>query len=74
MTVQKDLIRYVNTGEKTITRRELNTLADQYLIKYLREESILSRTIDDQHAKQIINYLSPTSVGHHLGKTTKTLH
>jgi hypothetical protein len=38
------------------------------MIKYLREELILSRTIDDHHAKRIIHYLSPTSVSHHLGK------
>ena len=67
LTVQKDLILYSNSGNRTITRQELNNLTDQYLIKYLREELILSRTIDDYQAKTIINYLSPTSVSHHLG-------
>jgi len=37
-------------------------------MKYLREEFILSRTIDDNDAKKIIKFLSPTSVTHHLGK------
>jgi len=68
LAVQQDLIRYLNSGDRTITRQQLNTLTDQYMIKYLREELILSRTIDDHHAKIIINYLSPTSVSHHLGK------
>jgi intermediate cleaving peptidase 55 len=67
LTVQKDLIRHLNSDNRTITRQQLNTLTDQYLIKYLREELILSHTIDDYHAKRIINYLSPTSVSHHLG-------
>lgn len=68
LTVQKDVIQYLNTEEKTTTRRQLNALTDQLMIKYLREELILSRTLDDQQAKKIINYLSPTSVSHHLGK------
>ncbi|CAF1349544.1 unnamed protein product [Adineta steineri] len=67
LTVQKDLIKYLNSGDKFITRGKLNILTDQYMIKYLREEFILSRTIDDDHAKRIINYLCPTSVSHHLG-------
>lgn len=74
LTVQKDLIQHLNTEEKTITRRQLNALTDQYLIKYLREELILSRTIDDQHARTIIKYLSPTSVSHHLGSKTRPIH
>ncbi|CAF3392688.1 unnamed protein product [Rotaria socialis] len=41
--------------------------ADQYMIKYLREESILLRTIDDHYAKNIIRVLCPTGVSHHLG-------
>lgn len=68
LTVQKDVIQYLNTEEKTTTRRQLNALTDQLMVKYLREELILSRTLDDQQAKKIINYLSPTSVSHHLGK------
>ncbi|UJR10043.1 hypothetical protein I4U23_014265 [Adineta vaga] len=67
LTVQKDLIKYLNSGDKTISRSKLNILADQYMIKYLREESILSRSIDDLHAKTIVNYLCPTSASHHLG-------
>ena len=68
LTVQKDVIQYLNSEEKTTTRRQLNALTDQLMIKYLREELILSRTLDDHRAKEIINYLSPTSVSHHLGK------
>lgn len=72
LTVQKELIQYfVKSEEKDISRAKLNTLADELLVKYLREELILSRTIDDHHAKRIINYLSPTSVSHHLGKFPK---
>ena len=68
LTVQKNLIEYLNSGDKTISREKLNTLSDQYMIKYLREEFILSRTIDDYQAKRIVNFLCPTSVSHHLGK------
>jgi Xaa-Pro aminopeptidase len=67
LTVQKDLISYFHSGDQTISREKLNILADQYMIKYLREELILSRTIDDNQAKRIIKFLSPTSVSHHLG-------
>ena len=66
--MQKDLIHYLNSGDKSISREKLNILSDQYMIKYLREELILSRTIDDGHAKRIVNFFCPTSVSHHLGK------
>jgi hypothetical protein len=41
------------------------------MVKYLREELILSRSLNDHQAKRIVNYLCPTSVGHHLGKIKK---
>ncbi len=50
-----------------ISKEKLNLLTNEYIIKYLREELIFSRKIDDNHAKRIINFLSPTSVTHHLG-------
>ena len=67
LTVQKELIEYLNSGERNIAREKLNMLSDELLIKYLREEMILSRTIDKYQAKRIIDYLSPTGVSHHLG-------
>ena len=68
LTVQKDLINHLNSRSKLISREKLNRLAEQFMIKYLREELILSKTIDDYHAARIINFLCPTSVSHHLGK------
>jgi len=67
LTVQKELIEYLTSGERNIAREKLNMLSDELLIKYLREEMILSRTIDKYQAKRIIDYLSPTGVSHHLG-------
>ncbi|CAF0860779.1 unnamed protein product [Adineta ricciae] len=67
LTVQKDLIGYFSSGDKSISRSKLNAVADQYMIKYLREEFILSRSIDERDAKRIVNDLCPTSVSHHLG-------
>ncbi|CAF2975117.1 unnamed protein product [Rotaria sp. Silwood2] len=67
LTVQKDLIQYLNSADTTRSREKLNALADQYMIKYLREENILSKTIDEYYAKNIIHVLCPTGVSHHLG-------
>ncbi|CAF1028482.1 unnamed protein product [Rotaria sordida] len=67
LTVQKDLIRYLNSTDKIISREKLNTLADQYMIKYLCEENILSQTIDKHYAKNVMHILCPTGVSHHLG-------
>ena len=67
LTVQKNLLGHINADPRSITRAQLNTLADQYMIQYLREERILSRTCDDHEARHIVNYLCPTSVSHHLG-------
>lgn len=67
LTVQKDIIQYLNSINNSITRDKINALADQYMIKYLREESILSQKIDDYEAKNLIHILCPTGVSHHLG-------
>ena len=67
LTVQKHLIDALNVSNRVISRTDLNTLADRLMIKYLREESILSRTIDDRQANVIIKKLCPTSASHHLG-------
>ncbi|CAF3608829.1 unnamed protein product [Rotaria sp. Silwood1] len=67
LTVHKDLIQYIDSADTIISREKLNALADQYMIKYLREENILSRTIDENYAKNIIHILCPTGTSHHLG-------
>ena len=68
LTVQKHLIDLLkNDDRQNLSRSFLNQQADLYMIKYLREESILSRTIEDENAKNIVNRLCPTSVAHHLG-------
>lgn len=64
----------MHSGDKSISRGKLNILTEEYLIKYLREELILSRKVDDDHAKRIVSYLSPTSVSHHLGKSKQTFY
>ncbi|CAF3384454.1 unnamed protein product [Rotaria socialis] len=67
LAVQKHLINYLNLGDNLVTREKLNSLADHYMTKYLREESIFPRAIDDYHAKNLIHVLCPTGVSHHLG-------
>ncbi|CAF4824349.1 unnamed protein product, partial [Rotaria magnacalcarata] len=67
LTVQKHLLDYLNLGDNLVTREKLNSLADRYMIKYLREESIFPRAIEDYHAKNLIHVLCPTGVSHHLG-------
>ena len=68
LTVQKHLIDHLNSRPHEISRRELNTLDDEYMLKYLREESILSKTLSDAQERRIIKHLCPTSASHHLGE------
>lgn len=67
LAVQKHLIDQVNVSQRSIPRTALNSMSNNCMLKYLREEHIIPQATDDTKAMWIVKQLCPTGVSHNLG-------